>query len=86
MNYSTKRGDSLLKFYLAIWRIHRDGFVLTLKSPAMQPSAWFLCVFCILQPQAFTFIHCVMTDEQYTEADREEVAKAVVENFQVLKH
>ena len=25
-----------------------------------------------------------MTDEQYTEGDREEVAKAVVENFQVF--
>ncbi|KAL5471029.1 hypothetical protein EMCRGX_G029102 [Ephydatia muelleri] len=36
------------------------------------------------RPQAFNFIHNVMTDEQYTEGDREEVAKAVVENFQLL--
>ena len=37
-----------------------------------------------MQPQAFAFIHSVMNEDQYTEPDREEVTRAVLQNFQVL--
>ena len=37
----------------------------------------------IPQHQAFSYIHAVMTEDQYTEPDREEVARAMLEKFQV---
>ena len=79
-----KRGGSLLKCFLAIWRMHQDGFVLSCNLYAVKPIGYSYGLYFYLQPQAFNFIHSVMTEEQYTEADKEEVAKAVVESFQVL--
>ena len=42
-----------------------------------------LCHSTHTQPQAFAYIHSVMTEDQYTEPDREEVTRAVLQNFQV---
>ena len=36
------------------------------------------------QQQAFAFIHSVMNEDQYTEPDREEVTRAVLQHFQVI--
>lgn len=35
------------------------------------------------QHQAFSYIHAVMNEDLYTEPDREEVAREVLDNFQV---
>jgi hypothetical protein len=34
--------------------------------------------------QAFSYVHAVMNDDQYTEPDREEVSRAMLDKFQVL--
>ena len=36
-----------------------------------------------MQPQAFAYIHSVMNEDHYTEPDREEVTRAVLQNIQV---
>ena len=35
------------------------------------------------QHQAFSYIHAVMNEDLYTEPDREEIARAVLDNFHV---
>ena len=40
--------------------------------------------FFLFQQQAFSYIHAVMNEDQYTEPDREEVARAVMQNFKVI--
>ena len=35
------------------------------------------------QHQAFSYIHAMMNEDLYTEPDREEVAREVLDNFQV---
>lgn len=35
------------------------------------------------QHQAFSYVHAVMTEDQYTEPDREEVSRATLDKFQV---
>ena len=35
------------------------------------------------QHQAFSYVHAVMNEDQYSEADREEVSRAMLDKFQV---
>ena len=36
-----------------------------------------------MQQQSYSYIHAVMNEDLYTEPDREEVARAVLQNFKV---
>ena len=83
VSYFTTKSETLPWFYLATsgtkqegWEWKKIMFLYLLIT-----VGWLL--YYTPQPQAFAFIHSVMNEDQFTEPDREEVTRAVLQNFQV---
>lgn len=81
VSFSMTKSETLPWFCHATSGTKQEGWEWKICMYLLIMASWLLYMH--QQPQAFAFIHSVMNEDQYTEPDREEVTRAVLQNFQV---